>query len=974
MSSRLVLKALLLLVLFGTITFTKVYAQHRDASSIHREQSELVRSAGSGLQSSQSSGAAMVPDTLRNFVVSTELSAFTVDVNDPNSGWVHGTNNFEDIAKGTKLTLPGGAREASLTEVLVTFIYKSPTVTDETYQIQLYTVDPTTGAPGVIIASQTYNLADVNADNDFNTPAETQSHLFNTPVLVPTEFFVVVNFGSYGSEDYDNIAIASTDLLGRFVDEDWEQISDGTWINMSDSWFEQDNDGWYMWIEAVIERDVMVPPDPYENNNTADSATQIQDGFTTSGAAIDPVGDVDYYQFDADAGTTVEISTQNMTGSELNGMLSLYNNTGQLIASNDDFNSVTTQSRITTTLAATDTYFIRYAHNLNDSGSDFPNKNDRSNSGKEQTFLNRFREVLVNDRPGVSVASESSFPDDSGQYILSFTATPDNVDTAAPVIRHVVPSPIVPEGQEVTIRTDITDASGIAVALLAYLEGGRDVNSFTTIFLNPVGGDTFEGLIPASIINTRGVQYVFGATDGAGNASVAGPFDLQVSTAGLTADIPVAGTDESAYRLVSVPLDLTAKRANDVLEDDLGAYDPDIWRFFSLQANQAYSEFPNVAPMAPGAAFWLATSVPSQSFNTGPGISVSTAQAHSVSLNPGWTFVGTPFHFPVGLDQLSLNSDENAAIDIRTFQGSWRTATGPLQPFLGYAVFSAGNDALLIDPFPPDTDATSRPQADSQENLTAELNSNELDWSIHIEAKGKGALDSDNVIGVSSQARMGWDHLDRPEPPVIGDYVSLYFPHSDWDVPAGRFNVDIRPEFDSLQSWAFEVRSPIEEPLTMDFKKVESVPEEFDVVLIDNLLHIEQDLRTSSQYRFRTSVDPLKERFQMVIGKKDAIAGRIEEQRAVPSAITIQSYPNPFRGLTTLEYGIPETMPVSLHIYDLLGKKVVTLINDELKQMGIHAIQWDGTDQSGRPVASGVYLYALNTGTQRATRRVVVLR
>jgi len=48
-------------------------------------------------------------------------------------------------------------------------------------------------------------------------------------------------------------------------------------------------------------------------------------------------------------------------------------------------------------------------------------------------------------------------------------------------------------------------------------------------------------------------------------------------------------------------------------------------------------------------------------------------------------------------------------------------------------------------------------------------------------AQSQAAIDEDNLIGLNSAASAGWDQLDRPEPPVIGELVSVYFPHTEWD-------------------------------------------------------------------------------------------------------------------------------------------------------------------------------------------------
>jgi hypothetical protein len=100
-----------------------------------------------------------------------------------------------------------------------------------------------------------------------------------------------------------------------------------------------------------------------------------------------------------------------------------------------------------------------------------------------------------------------------------------------------------------------------------------------------------------------------------------------------------------------------------------------------------------------------------------------------------------------------------------------------------------------------------------------------------------------------------------------------------------------------------------------------------------------------------------------------------EEPPKKPLATTLKkSYPNPFRSATTVEYVLAENGPVRLTVYDLMGRRVKTLVS-ERQAAGRHAVRWKGTNAGGAPVASGVYLYRLETpGDKRLTRTVTLVR
>ena len=86
-----------------------------------------------------------------------------------------------------------------------------------------------------------------------------------------------------------------------------------------------------------------------------------------------------------------------------------------------------------------------------------------------------------------------------------------------------------------------------------------------------------------------------------------------------------------------------------------------------------------------------------------------------------------------------------------------------------------------------------------------------------------------------------------------------------------------------------------------------------------------------------------------------------------------QNYPNPFNPLTRISYYLPETTHVDLAIYDVAGKLIRVLENGGVDQ-GNHPKVWNGLDNSGRAVASGVYYYRLHAGEVRETKIMTLVR
>jgi len=86
-----------------------------------------------------------------------------------------------------------------------------------------------------------------------------------------------------------------------------------------------------------------------------------------------------------------------------------------------------------------------------------------------------------------------------------------------------------------------------------------------------------------------------------------------------------------------------------------------------------------------------------------------------------------------------------------------------------------------------------------------------------------------------------------------------------------------------------------------------------------------------------------------------------------------QNYPNPFGGSTTLQYVLSERTPVKVAVYDQLGRQVRLLVNSD-QASGLHSLVWDGTDDAGSRVSSGVYLYRLETDAQTRVRSMTLLK
>ena len=106
-----------------------------------------------------------------------------------------------------------------------------------------------------------------------------------------------------------------------------------------------------------------------------------------------------------------------------------------------------------------------------------------------------------------------------------------------------------------------------------------------------------------------------------------------------------------------------------------------------------------------------------------------------------------------------------------------------------------------------------------------------------------------------------------------------------------------------------------------------------------------------------------------------AITAVVEvRDESLPQSFALsQNYPNPFNPETTIRFDLPRSEEINLAVYNLTGQKVVTLVHG-LREAGTYTLRWDGRNDEGRELGSGVYLYRLTAGDRAATRKVLLLR
>jgi hypothetical protein len=98
------------------------------------------------------------------------------------------------------------------------------------------------------------------------------------------------------------------------------------------------------------------------------------------------------------------------------------------------------------------------------------------------------------------------------------------------------------------------------------------------------------------------------------------------------------------------------------------------------------------------------------------------------------------------------------------------------------------------------------------------------------------------------------------------------------------------------------------------------------------------------------------------------------DNNTIPEVFALHNnYPNPFNPVTNIGYDIPELSKVSIDIYNIAGNKVKTLVSKE-HQPGRYKVQWNATNESGAPVATGMYIYKIRAKDFVSVKKLLLMK
>jgi hypothetical protein len=234
---------------------------------------------------------------------------------------------------------------------------------------------------------------------------------------------------------------------------------------------------------------------------------------------------------------------------------------------------------------------------------------------------------------------------------------------------------------------------------------------------------------------------------------------------------------------------------------------------------------------------------------------------------------------------------------------------------------------------------------------------------------GSTLRDTYNYVGFLDDENAGVGSFNYLEPPLLGDYLQLSIMKG-----TDAYMSDLRPPTASGSAWDLQLRSTVTRgQIRITVAESGTMPEGFDIHLFD-LQRGSAIALMGDHFDVVLPGGGGPYRLRLVIG---TLAYTQQNSEGIPlhpvEYALEQNYPNPFNPQTTIRYTLARKGEVKLAIYDLLGKRVRTLVDDE-RPAGEQVVVWDGSDDKHQPVGSGVYFCRMKSGDFAATRKLLLVR
>ncbi len=565
-------------------------------------------------------------------------------------------------------------------------------------------------------------------------------------------------------------------------------------------------------------------------------------------------------------------------------------------------------------------------------------------------------------------------PDSSGlknAHLVVYSSalnSPDSILLTGTGLSSIIVQVPVPPGVGQSVNLNITPP-----ALTQYLSSNiyyrktGDLVFQQDTLSNTGNGYTFN--IPPAYSTVSGIQFYVEFNDGLTITTYpslnpdTNPASIQVSVPQMNFPDPIR---QSSYQMLTVPLAINSPQIDSVFQDDYGPYDPAAWRIlrWNPELNQ-YDEYKDISGgVVPGTAFWLINR-DGKTFDMDNSLSVPSFNSYTVTVEPGYNQVGNPFAFPV--DWISV---ENSGLLLQA-PLRWNPDTQEyemdqliIEPWEGYWVYNPLNTIINLN-VSPNVSLGKKQNSD----LFASEKDDEFLVQIKASLNSSGAKDQMNYISMKEGAKDGLDKFDVIKPPAVRDDIKVLLEHG-----KNYFARNAVPVSKDGAFWDFTVETKNDgQVFNLALDRLSALPENFNIWLLDRDREIPLDAGSGSVEAAAGGNG--KSHFRIIIGTEDFAKVNSENISLQPYEYALyQNYPNPFNPTTVITYQLKQKENVTLEIFDILGRRIKSIVNNVIENPGQHTVTWNGLNSNGEKVASGIYIYRLRAKNFVSSKKMILLK
>ena len=523
-----------------------------------------------------------------------------------------------------------------------------------------------------------------------------------------------------------------------------------------------------------------------------------------------------------------------------------------------------------------------------------------------------------------------------------------------PKIESYFPDSIGNEEDGIYAQAIVTDINGINSVDLHVQFGGQD--NVTILPMESINDSTYRILIADSLKKIQNIRAQIVSMDGRYNEARTennSPY-LQFGKNELTMSDSLysyypSGLPSGRWRLFSFPGDLDSAgiKRYDLEKDGHVFYD---WDPVNLK-------WFNPDSIELGRGYWFKHNYDRPVIfdnNDTTGYSIPL-EDYTIILHQGANLVGSPFTFPV---EATFSDGVSLPFKYGDDEKDGWADTVVFEPWAGYAVYSATDTGTIT--FQPNY------RSDNSSSRTI------LDgWTLELNLSSDSRFDRSCAIGRRSYALEEIDIYDVPSLPSPDRKFGIALDIIEKDQYGHSWDIRSTKEFNGV--WHIQAK------IAKDNARLSSTLENptpegllFALIDIQQRSVVEDFIQNGYEIPYSTSGSY---ELKIIAGDENYISQMIEEILSViPEEYSLkQNYPNPFNPTTNIDFTVPATGPVELVIYNIMGQRIRTLKSGNIKY-GYHSVQWNGLDDRGLHVASGVYFSELMARDFRQTRKMLLLK